>query len=167
MKLWLVGMMGSGKTSVGRHASRVLGVGFVDTDESIELEAGLTISQIWDRDGEAGFRQLESDSVRLAAAVDNTIVATGGGVVISEDNRMVLTATGTVVWLKASPEIAIARISPDEGRPLLFSTDMLGEFTRLLDQRLPWFSEVADREIDTDYLSLDQAVAAVVSIWKA
>lgn len=166
MKLWLIGMMGSGKTTVGRLASRVLGVGFEDTDASIELDAGLTISQIWESEGEARFRQLESEALRSTADIDNTIVATGGGVVVSEDNRRVLTSTGQVIWLKASPEVALVRISPGSGRPLLSSTDRLGEFTRLLNERLPWFGEIADAEIDTNYLSLDQVVDAVVSKWK-
>ena len=86
--------------------------------------------------------------------------------VVSEENRSVLAASGRVVWLKASPEVALARIPHDSGRPLLYSGDRLGEFTRLLDRRLPWYLDVADREIDTDSLTFDEAVAAVVSVWK-
>lgn len=165
MKLWLVGMMGSGKTSVGTLASHVLGVGFVDTDAGIEKATGASVAQVWENSGEAGFRQLESEALISAASVEDAIIATGGGAVVSPHNRSMLQKTGSVVWLQAGPEVALARLGDDTARPLLATEDPLSEYQRILDLRISAYAEVADYEIDTDELTLEETVSAVVSIW--
>ena len=100
--LILVGMMGSGKTTIGRALAKHLGKTFVDTDEEIQQRTGVTIPHIFDVEGEAGFRQREAAAIRELAARDNMVLATGGGAILSGQNRDTLGRNGIVVYLKAN-----------------------------------------------------------------
>ena len=160
--MWLVGMMGSGKTSAGRMAAKRLGIPFADTDEEVERTAGEPMAQIWRSLGEQAFRRLESESVAGLEGFEG-IVATGGGAVLDASNREVM-ASGTVVWLRASPQALTPRAA-SLGRPLLDGGDPLETLSRLLRSREALYREVADREIDTEELEIDEVAERIEALW--
>lgn len=152
--LVLVGLMGSGKTTVGRRLSRKLERPFVDADEEIEAVTGRSVADWFATSGEAAFRTAESEV--LADLLDRReplVIATGGGVVAAAENRARLMADGvTVVWLQATPGLLAHRVSqkpPRPHRPLL-AEDPLEVLTRLATERDPWYAEVADLVVDID-----------------
>jgi shikimate kinase len=160
--LALVGLMGAGKTSVGRRCAERLGRGFVDTDEMVEATTGANVAEIFERDGEPRFRELERRAVADACASPSPLViACGGGVVTDATNRAELRAHAFVVWLRASPAVLGARVGAGEGRPLLTS-DGPGTLERLARVREPSYEAVADAIVDTDDRDLDWVAAAVV-----
>ena len=139
--LYLVGMMGSGKTSTGRPLAERLGYGFVDADAVIEQAAGCSIPEIFERDGEAGFRALESQVLNAIGQRHSLVVATGGGVVTQQENWGLL-HTGIVVWLDVVPEQLMQRLRADSTvRPLLQTDDPDAALNALLNQRRPLYAE--------------------------
>jgi shikimate kinase len=149
--VWLVGMMGCGKSSVGLLLSARLKRPFIDTDSEIEREAGSTVSEIFAREGEAGFRARERAAIE-AAAGSGAVVALGGGAIAQEGAAGRLAASGTIVYLRARPETLLRRLDEDDTRPLLQGLD--GEarrerIERLLSERTPYY-EQARIVIETD-----------------
>ena len=142
--LILVGMMGSGKTTIGRALARHLGKTFVDTDEEITKRTGVTIPHIFDVEGEAGFRQRESAILRELTGRDNVVISTGGGVVLDEQNRALLRQHGIVIYLKAGIQDLWQRTRHDRNRPLLQTEDPYARLKELLQLRDPLYREVAD-----------------------
>ena len=139
--LYLVGMMGSGKTSTGRPLAERLGYGFVDADAVIEQAAGCSIPEIFDRDGEAGFRSLESQVLSAISQRHSLVVATGGGVVTQPENWGLL-HSGIVIWLDVVPDQLLQRLNADSTvRPLLQTADPETAVNALLDERRPLYSE--------------------------
>ena len=139
--LYLVGMMGSGKTSTGRPLAEQLGYGFVDADAVIEQAAGCSIPEIFKRDGEAGFRALESQVLNAIGQRHSLVVATGGGVVTQQENWGLL-HSGIVVWLDVVPEQLMQRLRADSTvRPLLQTVDPDAALNALLNQRRPLYAE--------------------------
>ena len=139
--LYLVGMMGSGKTSTGRPLAERLGYGFVDADAVIEQAAGCSIPDIFDRDGEAGFRSLESQVLSAISQRHSLVVATGGGVVTQPENWGLL-HSGIVIWLDVVPDQLLHRLNADSTvRPLLQTTDPEAALNALLNERRPLYSE--------------------------
>ena len=139
--LYLVGMMGSGKTSTGRPLAERLGYGFVDADAVIEQAAGCSIPEIFERDGEAGFRALESQVLNAIGQRHSLVVATGGGVVTQQENWGLL-HSGIVIWLDVVPEQLMQRLRADSTvRPLLQTDDPDAALNALLNQRRPLYAE--------------------------
>ena len=139
--LYLVGMMGSGKTSTGRPLAERLGYGFVDADAVIEQAAGCSIPEIFDRDGETGFRSLESQVLSAISQRHSLVVATGGGVVTQPENWGLL-HSGIVIWLDVVPDQLLQRLNADSTvRPLLQTADPETAVNALLDERRPLYSE--------------------------
>ena len=139
--LYLVGMMGSGKTSTGRPLAERLGYGFVDADAVIEQAAGCSIPEIFERNGEAGFRTLESQVLNAIGQRHSLVVATGGGVVTQQENWGLL-HSGIVVWLDVVPEQLMQRLRADSTvRPLLQTDDPDAALNALLNQRRPLYAE--------------------------
>ena len=139
--LYLVGMMGSGKTSTGRPLAERLGYGFVDADAVIEQAAGCSIPEIFERDGEAGFRSLESQVLSAISQRHSLVVATGGGVVTQQENWGLL-HSGIVIWLDVVPEQLMERLRSDNTvRPLLQTADPDAALNALLEQRRPLYAE--------------------------
>ena len=139
--LYLVGMMGSGKTSTGRPLAERLGYGFVDADAVIEQAAGCSIPEIFERDGEAGFRALESQVLNAISQRHSLVVATGGGVVTQQENWGLL-HSGIVIWLDVVPEQLMQRLKADSTvRPLLQTDDPDAALNALLNQRRPLYAE--------------------------
>jgi shikimate kinase len=142
--LVLVGMMGSGKTTVGRALAKHLGKVFVDSDEEIIKRTGVTIPHIFDIEGEAGFRQREATTLRELVGRDNTVLATGGGAVLEEQNRAMLRQNGIVIYLKASVHDLWQRTRHDRNRPLLQTDNPHAKLTELFQLRDPLYRQMSD-----------------------
>jgi len=158
----LIGLMGSGKSSIGRRLSAHLNLSLIDLDETIVAKAGLSIPEIFARQGEPEFRKLETEALR-ETIVQETVIATGGGVVISEENRTLLRENDApVVWLKASPEFLANRIAGDTNRPLIASGDTLKKLQELSVIRDPFYKECADFTLPRDEMDKQQAMKMIV-----
>ena len=156
--IFLVGMMGAGKTSVGRMLARDLGKTFYDSDQHIEARTGVKIPVIFELEGEASFRAREAAAIEELTALHNVVLATGGGAVLSEANRQALHTRGTVVYLRASVNELWHRTRHDRNRPLLQTADPLARLTELYAQRDPLYREVAHVVMDTGSQSLRSLV---------
>ena len=149
LNVFLVGLMGAGKTSVGRALARHLCKAFFDTDQEIEQLTGVRISVIFDIEGEAGFRVRESKVLEDLTQRSNIVLSTGGGIVLSEHNRRLLTERGNVVYLRAAVADLAMRTRSDKNRPLLRNGDPFAVLQALYEQRDPLYREVADLIVDT------------------
>jgi shikimate kinase len=159
--LVLVGMMGCGKSSVGRRVARALGRPFVDLDTAIERTARCRIPELFEREGEAGFRERESaELTAVLATPEPAVVATGGGAVLRAENRDAMRRRAVVVWLRARPDTLLARVGDGTGRPLL-AGDPLGNLTRLAAERAGAYRDAAHEIIDVDGLPFDVITARV------
>ncbi|HET8610546.1 MAG TPA: shikimate kinase [Burkholderiales bacterium] len=156
--IFLVGMMGAGKTSVGRSLARTLDKTFYDCDHEIERRTGVSIPVIFEIEGEAGFRARET--VMLAELVQrrNIVLATGGGAVLIEQNRRLLVTNGTVVYLRAAVTDLWARTRHDRNRPLLQTADGQQKLQELFSDRDPLYHAVADLVVDTGHQSVKNLV---------
>ncbi len=147
--IYLVGLMGAGKTSVGRYLARRLGKTFYDCDHEIERRTGVTIPVIFDIEGEAGFRVREASVLGDLTNLQDIVLATGGGAVIDAQNRKALSERGTVVYLRASPADLWQRTRNDRNRPLLQTADPHARLQQLFAERDPLYREVATVIEDT------------------
>ena len=147
--LILVGMMGAGKTTVGRLLARRLKRPFYDSDREIERRCGVRIPVIFEIEGEAGFRARETQVIAELSALEGVVLATGGGAVLSEENRRRLAAGGTVVYLHARPSHLWQRVRHDRNRPLLATPDPQRKLEELYAVRDPLYRELADLVLDT------------------
>ncbi|MBE9050043.1 shikimate kinase [Nostocales cyanobacterium LEGE 11386] len=169
VNLYLIGMMGAGKTTVGQLLAKHLGYRFLDTDNVIAQSAGKSINQLFAEDGEAAFRQLESDVLAQVCAYTNLTIATGGGIVLRRENWSYL-HHGLVVWLDVPIELLYARLVEDTTRPLLKDVDPQGKLRSLLAQRTPLYSQ-ADLKItvsegETPQEIADRIMDAIPSVLK-
>ncbi|WP_341679454.1 shikimate kinase [Niveibacterium sp. SC-1] len=163
----LVGLMGSGKTTVGKALARKLGVPFVDSDHEIEARTGVRIPTIFEVEGEIGFRRRESQMVAELCARDGIVIATGGGAVMDPENRRVMRADAWVVYLDVPVKLLYERTRHDENRPLLQVADPLAKLESLRAQRDPLYREVADFVLDGGRYHSNQAVQRLFKEWEA
>ena len=147
--IFLVGLMGAGKSTIGRHLAKSLGLEFVDSDHEIERRTGASIPLIFDVEGEAGFRQREKKVIAELTQRDGIVLATGGGVVLAPENRACLQERGKVIYLYATVEQLLARTAKDRNRPLLQTADPRARLQELLTGRDALYREVADVVVDT------------------
>lgn len=159
--IFLVGMPGAGKTTVGRQLARRLQRTFVDADQEIEARTGVRIPLIFDIEGEQGFRDREARVIAELANESNLIVATGGGAVLRPENRAALKQGGTVVYLRATPRLLFERTRLDPNRPLLQVADPMQKLEELFAQRDPLYREVADLVINSLGGSINHLVKQV------
>ena len=159
-RIFLVGPMGTGKTSIGSRLSRALGCSFVDTDAEIEKRTGVKIDVIFDIEGEDGFRKREIDVIKESASRENIVIATGGGSVLAPENQRAL-ATGFVVYLSSSIETLINRIREDTSRPLLNVSDRKKRLRNIVNDREPIYAQVADLTIKTDDFSIKRIIKII------
>ena len=157
----LIGFMGCGKTTLGSRLAQMLGLKFVDMDDVIVRKAGCSIPEIFAREGEAGFRRMESQVLEELCREDHMVVSTGGGVVTVPENIPLLKALGYVVWLNP-PERAIwNRVSRNRSRPLLRTPNPRETVRELLEKRQPLYAAAADLETDTKDLTPDEAAYGI------
>jgi shikimate kinase len=160
----LVGLMGSGKSTVGRLVAARLGRPFVDSDEQVEVATGRSVREIWRTDGEEAFRRHEAEA--LAAAVQQerpSVIAAAGGTVLDAGNREVLREAGVVVWLQADPAVLAERAVSGDHRPLL-DDDPVGVLARMSDERGDLYREVATHVVDVAGRSADEVADEVVGL---
>ena len=164
LPLFLVGMMGAGKTTIGRHLARILGRDFLDLDHEIEARCGVRVAHIFDIEGEEGFRRRERSVLEECSARPNLVLATGGGAVLAAENRFRLKSRGIVVYLRATPEELYRRVARDRNRPLLQTADPQARIRELVATREPLYEEVADVVFDTGSMPVQQVVKALLPL---
>ena len=169
--IFLVGMMGAGKTTVGRLLARRLRLRFVDSDREIESRCGVKIPTIFEIEGESGFRARETLAIEALSGLDGIVLATGGGAVLAEENRRHLAARGTVVYLSAKPEDLYERVRHDRNRPLLAGGEPLERLRELHRERDHLYRAVADIVLETGAQSVQalsrQLLDKLEAEWKA
>lgn len=159
--IYLVGFMGTGKTSVGKELAGRKKWNFADIDELIELEEGRSISDIFAKDGEPYFRKIEKKVLKKVSREKKFIVGCGGGIVMDPDNIKVMKAAGAVICLAAAPAVILKRTCGSGHRPLLNVAQPLKQIELLLKLRAPYYA-LADKAIDTSKLSVKEAAAKVL-----
>lgn len=158
LPVFLVGMMGAGKTTIGRQLAAALGREFVDLDQAIEARCGVRVATIFDIEGEAGFRRRETAALDEFTRKPGLVLATGGGAVMAPENRAMLKTRGCVVYLRAGVDELYRRVARDRNRPLLHTPDPRQRLADLVAQRERLYAELADITLDT----ADQPVSHVL-----
>jgi shikimate kinase len=141
--------MGSGKTAVGRRLATLLGIEFIDSDAEIEKRTGVDIRFIFEKEGEARFRERERDVIADLTTLEGVVIATGGGVILDPANRERLAATGTVVYLETTVDTLVRRTKATKTRPLLMNDDPRAVLERMMLIRRPLYENAADLRIET------------------
>lgn len=159
--IFLVGLMGAGKTTVGKLLAKALDKSFYDSDHEIERRTGVNIPLIFELEGEIGFRKREAQAIAELANLHGIVLATGGGAVLLPENRQVLSSHGTVIYLRASVEELCHRTRGDRNRPLLQTVDPRERLQALYMQRDPLYNEIADLVIDTGGQPVGSIVAQI------
>jgi shikimate kinase len=157
----LVGMMGAGKTTVGKSLASYLNKTFIDSDHEIEKCTGVKISVIFEIEGEAGFRKRETEMLRELLKINNMVLATGGGVILNKENRELLKQNGAIVYLRATVNDLWNRTRHDKSRPLLQTLDLQAKLTELYDQRDPIYRETAHVVVESGKQSIRQMVKLI------
>ena len=167
MKIILVGMMGSGKTTIGRALSKFLDLEFIDLDHAIESHTGVKVSTIFEIEGEAGFRDRESMALSEILQNDNFVLATGGGAILSDDNRnLILKSEAHVVYLKADTETILHRLKNDQSRPLLNNPNKKEALEKLMTSRADLYESVSNISIDTRNAKSNIIVKKIIEMIK-
>jgi shikimate kinase len=167
VNLFLIGPMGAGKSTIGRQLAKLLGMDFIDTDQSIETRSGADIAWIFDMEGEEGFRVRESQVIAELTQLKGVVLATGGGAILAPENRNCLAARGTVLYLKTSVEQQLSRTMKDKRRPILQDRDTEEkeqELLRLMNIRAPLYEQIADITVATDERSIRAVASEVIHI---
>ena len=159
--IFLIGLMGAGKTTIGRQLARRLGKEFKDSDSEVEQRTGVGIDVIFDIEGEQGFRRRETEVLRELVATHGIVLATGGGAVLAPENRQLLRENGFIIYLKASVEHLAGRLRLDRRRPLLQSGDKLAKIRDLMARREPVYEALADLVVETNESSIYRVVGEI------
>ena len=161
--VYLVGLMGAGKTTIGRQLARKLGMRFIDSDHEIEARTGASIPWIFEIEGEPAFRKREADVIRDLTGQQGIVLATGGGAILNDASRALLKERGTVIYLRASVNSILARTAHDKNRPLLQTADPRKKLEELLAQREPLYMEIADLVVDTGRPNVQSMVQTIIN----
>ena len=166
MNIFIVGPMGSGKSTVGKIISDELFLNFFDTDDEIESRTGASIDWIFDLEGEEGFRKRESSILEEMVKQNSIVLSTGGGIILSDSNREMLSSRGTVFYLSTPISVQIERTSKDKDRPLLKNGDPGEILTRLQKERKGLYESVSDHVIETENKSSQEVAAEIINLVK-
>jgi len=153
--------MGSGKTTIGQRLAKKLGLEFLDNDHELQKQTGASVNLIFDLEGEEGFRKRETAMLKKLTARKDVVVATGGGTILAQENRELLSSSGTVVYLRTSVTQQIKRLSRDKSRPLLQSGDRKEKLIRLAKERNPLYEELAHITFQSRSRGLESATEAL------
>lgn len=164
--IFLVGLMGAGKSTIGRQLARELGKQFRDSDSEIEKRTGVSIDVIFDIEGEQGFRRRETGLLRELVGERGIVLATGGGAILASENRQLLRDNGLIIYLKASAEHLAGRVKLDRRRPLLQTGDKLAKIRELMTQREPVYQQLADLVVETNNRSIPRVVREISKMIK-
>ena len=156
-------MMGAGKSSVGRSLHRRTGLVLHDTDEIVTSKFGMSIPEVFAEHGERKFREAETEALRRVRTEGQTIIITGGGIVLRKENLAILKRLGVIVWLDGDEETLFARAFRKRNRPLLQTKNPRETFSKILDARRPLYAKMADIRIDTSELTDDEVALAIVA----
>ena len=159
----LIGMMGAGKSSVGRCLHCRTGLALLDMDEIVASQFGMSIPGVFAKHGENKFREAETQALRALAIAKQTIIVTGGGIVLRQENVELLRRMGVIVWLDGNEETLFARASRKQNRPLLQTKNPRETFSKILDARRPLYAKMADIRIDTSELTDDEVAVAIIA----
>ena len=166
MNIFIVGPMGSGKSTVGKIISDELFLNFFDTDDEIESRTGASIDWIFDLEGEEGFRKRESSILEEMVKQNSIVLSTGGGIILSDSNREMLSSRGTVFYLSTPISVQIERTSKDKDRPLLKNGDPGEILTRLQKERKGLYESVSDHVIETENKSSQAVATEIINLVK-
>ena len=158
----LIGMMGAGKSSVGRCLHRRTGLALHDIDEVVASKFGMSIPVIFAEHGEKKFREAETEALRRVRTAEQTIIITGGGIVLRKENVEILRSQAAIVWLDADEETLFARASGKRNRPLLQTKNPRRSFSEILGSRRPLYANIADIRIDTSALTDEEVAVAIL-----
>jgi shikimate kinase len=162
-KLFLIGPMGAGKTSVGRYLAKQLKFDFYDTDEQIEKKTGVNLHWVFDLEGMSGYRQRELKVIDELSSLNDVVVSTGGGCVESLEVRDILRERGVVVYMEVSLETQLARLKRDKKRPILQGENPQEVLIKLWEEREPYYEEIADYTVVTDHRSVRDVCKDILS----
>ncbi len=162
--LWLIGMMGAGKSTVGKEVSARVGTPFVDTDDLVTKTSGLSIAEFWQRRGEEAFRTAEAQVIERLAGT-RTVVAAGGGAVMRPTNVTNMRQSGLVIWLTASAEVLAGRVGAGEGRPLLAGGEIEETLSALMRVRNHAYESAADQIVETNEMTVGEVAEEVIRLW--
>lgn len=165
--IYLIGLMGAGKTTIGRQLARSLKLPFYDSDKAIEENTGVDIPTIFEYEGEDGFRKRENKMIQQLTAINEIVLATGGGVVLNKENRNLLVNNGFVVYLQCSVSRVLDRTRRDNQRPLLQTENPRERLEVLLEQREPLYLECADYKIDTGELQSKVVIKEILKAYQS
>lgn len=160
--IFLIGLMGAGKTTIGRQLASELSLDFFDSDHEVEKRTGVTITHIFDIEGETGFRKRETTMLDELTEKKGIVLATGGGAILKPENRQFLMSRGTTIYLYANIDTLLERTSKDRNRPLLQTEDPHAKLEELLNIRDPLYRETADIIIDTGKDSVRLALKEIL-----
>ena len=162
--IYLIGLMGSGKTTLGKILSKKLDKHFYDSDQVIEEKLGVNVPMIFEYEGEAGFREREKDILKELVSKQNIVLATGGGIILSESNRDLLAKNGIVIYLKSNQKDLVLRMKNDKSRPLLKNGNVELIIKKLCQEREPLYEEIADFKVATKNKRIYEVVNEIVRI---
>ena len=163
LSIVLIGMMGAGKSSVGRCLHRRTGLALHDTDEIVASKFGMSIPEIFAEHGEKKFREAETEALRRARPEEQTILITGGGIVLRKENVEMLRSHGVIVWLDGDEQTLFVRASRKQNRPLLHTKNPRKAFSQILGARWPLYANIADIRIDTSVLTDEEVAVAILA----
>lgn len=159
----LIGMMGAGKSSVGSCLQQRTGLALLDTDEMVASKFGMSIPEIFAKHGEKKFREAETKALGELAMPKQTIIVTGGGIVLREENVEILRRMGVIVWLDGNKDALFARASREQNRPLLQTKNPRKAFSQIFDARRSLYADIADVRVDTSMLTDEETAIAILS----
>jgi shikimate kinase len=159
--IYLIGFMGTGKSTVGKIVAEKLGMEFCDTDSLVEMKSGKTIAEIFDEVEEEGFRSIETEILKDITTKDNLVVSTGGGIVVTKGNMEMMRAKGKLITLIAGPEVIFERIKEDKGRPLLQVGNPLNEIKQMIYDRAHFYINT-DHLVETTDITPEEAAEEII-----